>query len=88
MKLKEYIEQMDPKISMSEFARRLEIHPNYIWLLISGKRHPSEGLAHEIVRYTKGAVTYEELRKAKIERERCPHCGCVKPHGARAKKEE
>lgn len=80
MKLKEYLDQLSPKISISEFARRLEVHPNYIWQILSGKRNPGEAFANEIVRFTDGLVTLEELRNCKIEREKCPTCGRKKPH--------
>ena len=73
MNIKEYCKSI--KISVSEFARRLDLHPNYMWLIVSGLRNPSEALAHDIVKMSEGKINFDEIRHSKKERETCPCCG-------------
>lgn len=72
MKLKVYLAEVD--MSLKDFAKKLGIHPNSLWMITKGLRNPSIELAENIERLTKGKVSAKELREICVV-ERCPTCG-------------
>ena len=73
MILKEYVEKEN--VNVCEMARKLEIHHSYLFMIITGKRHPSIHLARRIEDMTEGNVKVDELILRKLPPERCSECG-------------
>ena len=72
MRLREFLDMQE--MPVTAFARKLTVHPNHIFMIISGKRRPSIDLARIIERMTDKKVTVDDL----IERKEplcCPTCG-------------
>lgn len=63
------------KLTTNEMARRLDIHPNSLWMLKKEKRIPGQALANAIESLTEGHVTAQELRADVQECFFCPSCG-------------
>lgn len=61
MNLRTYLKQNC--ITHKAFAETLDISPNYVSAIVSGKRKPSRWLACSVQRVTDGKVTAKSLRK-------------------------
>lgn len=72
MKLADYLKAK--KITVSSFAELMDCHRQTLYGVVWGKINPKFALAREIVKYTDGAVSFEDLFKGKKPQERCPHC--------------
>lgn len=57
MNLKEYFAR--EKIKCFEFAEKLDVHPNYMCSLATGRLKPSRRLARDIEKATNGDVRLE-----------------------------
>lgn len=73
MKLQDYLER--ERIPISQLAKFLDVHPNHLYMIKTGKRHPGYQLAKAIQEFTNGEVTVDELVKPKEALPTCPHCG-------------
>jgi len=72
MKLADYLKSK--QMTMSSFAELMDCPRQTLYSVVWGKINPKFALAREIVKYTEGAVSFEDLFKAKKAQERCPHC--------------
>lgn len=72
MLLKDYIKEYG--IVITHMAEKLDVHRNYLFMLISGKRRPSIHVARRIEDLTSGKVKVDDLIERTIP-ERCPCCG-------------
>lgn len=63
MDLREYLFRQ--RISVQEFAEKLEYSRTHLSLIVNGKGRPSPRLAKAIEKATNGEVTAEELLKKK-----------------------
>lgn len=59
MKLQEFLDMYG--ITVSGAAKRIEVTPQHLSLIIKGKVRPSKRLAKDISAYTRGAVALEEI---------------------------
>lgn len=55
------------KVSCVKMARDLDISSVHVQLIKSGRRPPSVKLTKKICEYTKGEVSYDELRKGAVD---------------------
>lgn len=60
MKLKDYLEKY--RISVTEFAYRVNLSATTIWHYMSERRRPYQETAERIEKETDGLVTVKELR--------------------------
>lgn len=63
MNLREYLFRQ--RISVQDFAEKLEYSRTHLSLIVNGKGKPSPRLAKSIERATNGEVTAQELLKGK-----------------------
>ncbi len=60
MKLRDYLHFN--RITATDFAKQLGVHPNYLRLVANG-REPSKDLAIKIEIFTDGEVTVKDLKE-------------------------
>jgi transcriptional regulator with XRE-family HTH domain len=74
MRLRQYLKKEN--MTVTEFAKRLNVHKNHIFMIINGSRRPSIHLAREIETLTDKYVTIDDLIEKRAPKEvKCPNCG-------------
>jgi len=73
MDLKEYL--LRENMTMTEMAKILDIHYQYLWMIITGRRTPGLRLAKDIELLTKGEIRAEQLISPLKHKVTCPTCG-------------
>lgn len=69
MDLREYLFRKD--MSITEFAKRVDMSRAYVSSIVNGRAIPSKKLAKRIVITTEGFVTLDELRNPFIVQKGC-----------------
>lgn len=73
MQLHEYLKKEN--ISVPQFASRIGIHKNTIYLWLNRERAPSMENAQSVVEATQGEVTLDDILYLKKQKKKCPTCG-------------
>lgn len=65
---------LQEKMTYKDLAQKLDVDPTHLHLICSGKRKTSEGLAHRIEQFTKGAVKIEDFIISEKRHRIVPRC--------------
>ena len=65
---------LQERMTVKELAKKLDVVPNHLYLIFSGKKKTSRGLAEKIEELTKGAIKVTDLHIGDNRYKHCPRC--------------